>query len=166
MANTKTSPNSTSAKAVAIDVLKKELTTNNIKFPEDASLETLEALSKAFIVKTKQEESSIEKGNNKFAEMEKLIRVKVICNNPEKRSHKGEFIGAGNSFGTIRAFVPYNCSTAEDMMVPRGLVEVLRHREYLHVREYTDKERHNLGTAIMHTNTYSKEFTIIELPME
>lgn len=152
-----------------IETIKKRLDLVNVKYPEDATLETLVALNAAYDAKEGSVDSKgldTAKGIDALQTLEEPIRIKLICNNPEKRAHKGEYFGVGNSFGTLKAFVPYNCSTADDMMVPRGLVEVIRMREYLHVRELTEKERRETGSAVMHITQYSKEFTVVELPME
>lgn len=152
----------------AIRTYKYQLDLLGIKYPEDASLDTLVALRKAFneINNVAKEVNNELKSAEALNTMEDKVRVRIICNNPNKRAYKGEFFGAGNAYGAIRAFVPYNCSTAQDMMVPRGILNAMAHREFLHVRELTDKERRESGVAVQHVTSYSKEFTIIELPMD
>lgn len=151
-----------------IETLKSRLDLVNIKYEADATLETLVALTAAFQDKENFESTGLNtvKGLDSLQTIEKPVRVKIVCNNPEKRAHKGEYFGVGNSFGTIKAFVPYNCSTADDMFVPLGLLEVIKMREYLHIRELSERERRESGGAVMHTTSWSKEFTVIELEME
>lgn len=148
-----------------LNTIKKELTKFGVEYEETASQEVLQAILTAF--EKKSEAIKLASAvKNTGEDLEKPIRVKVVCNNPAKNSYQGEFFGAGNRNGYIRAFVPYNCATAEDMFVPQGLLNVLRHRKFLHVRELSDRERKESGASIMHTTTYSPEFTIIELPMD
>lgn len=150
---------------LAVENYKKQLDLLGVKYPAKASLDTLVALRSAFDsidTADKKTVAAIE-GSESLRKMEEPVRVKVICNNPQKRAHKGEFFGVGNSYGMLRAFVPYNCSMAEDMCIPRGLLEVIKMREYLHVRELTEKERRETNSAVMHVTSYSKEFTVIEL---
>lgn len=152
----------------AIETYKKQLDLLGIVYPNDASLETLVALRKAFeeISKVTKEVVSDNTGQRTVNDMEDRVRIRLICNNPAKRAHKGEFFGVGNEFGYIRSFIPYNCSAADDMIIPKGFLGVLEHREFLHVRELTDKERRDTGSAVQHITSYAKEFTIIELPMD
>lgn len=150
-----------------IETLKNRLDLVNVKYEADATLETLVALTSAFQDKEEITSAGMDtiKGLDSLQTIEEPIRVKIVCNNPEKRAHKGEYFGVGNSFGTIKAFVPYNCSTADDMFVPRGLIEVIKMREYLHIRELTERERRESGGSVMHITSWSKEFTVIELDM-
>lgn len=150
-----------------VEALKSRLDLVNVKYDQDASLETLVALTAAFQDTGEVASTGMNtaKGLDSLQTIEEPIRVKIVCNNPEKRAHKGEYFGVGNSFGTIKAFVPYNCSIADDMFVPRGLIEVIKMREYLHVRELDERERRESGGAVMHTTSWSKEFTVIELEM-
>lgn len=149
----------------AVETYKNQLDLMGVKYPNDASLDVLVALKAAFLEMhdVAKESSSSVSGQQALGSMEEPVRVKVVCNNPQKHGMKGEFFGVGNSFGMIRTFVPYNCSTAEDMMIPRGIIGVLRHREFLQARELSEKERRDSGSAIMHKTSYAKEFTVIEL---
>lgn len=149
----------------AIETYKNQLDLMGVKYPNDASLDTLVALKTAFLEmhNVAKEASQALSGQQSLGSMEEPVRVKVVCNNPQKHGMKGEFFGVGNSFGMIRTFVPYNCAIAEDMMIPRGIIGVLRHREFLQARELSERERRDSGSAVMHKTSYAKEFTVIEL---
>lgn len=89
----------------------------------------------------------------------KLVRVRIQCMNPLKKSLQGEVFTVSNSIiGTYRKFVPYNIESEEGWMVPQIMLNMLRERQFNNVRY----ERKN-GVNVPKANLV-KEFAIEVLP--
>ena len=64
-------------------------------------------------------------------EARRLVRVVVVCMNPNKKDWPGEIITTGNSVvGTLKKFVPFNVEAGYH--VPHMIYELLRDRKYQH----------------------------------
>lgn len=64
-------------------------------------------------------------------EANKLVRVRVTCMNPNKKSWPGEIFSISNSvIGTVKKFIPFNIE--EGYHVPAVLITMLKERQYQH----------------------------------
>jgi len=73
-------------------------------------------------------ETKNQRRSRKLKEANRLVRVTIICNHPNKREWDGEILTGGNSYiGSIKKFVPYN--SEEPYHVPRILLNVLEDRQ-------------------------------------
>lgn len=72
----------------------------------------------------------------------KLIRVNVVCMNPNKVNLTGEIITAGNAVcPTQRKFVPFN--TPEGFHIPNIIYNVLKEKQFqMSVTKHTPKGEH------------------------
>jgi len=91
--------------------LKHDLDLMGVAYPATASDKTLAALLK------KAMNSDVDEPSNKVkagasSTMQRALKkrnVMVICNNPNKKDLRGDFVTSGNSvIGVIREFVPFN----------------------------------------------------------
>lgn len=131
-----------------MEAIKERLDLMGVKYHHNAKLETLktlldkelkgstETVAKADDVKTNEA--------NLYKDAFKLVRCAIHCNNPGKRQLKGEFTTVGNSVhGHHTFFVPYNCSEAEDFVLPVIVVTALRERRFLSKAEEMVKDIHD-----------------------
>lgn len=73
------------------------------------------------------------------AEATKLVRVKVICRNPEKANWNGEVFSAGNRVvGYQKKFVPFG-SHHPGWHIPYILYLFIKEKMYLHTTEIKDR---------------------------
>ena len=73
-------------------------------------------------------ESDNERRSRKQKEASELIRIRLVCMNPNKKEWEGEVITAGNStVGTFKKYIPFNAD--EGWHVPRIIYNQLVERE-------------------------------------
>lgn len=138
--------------------LKARLDQMNVKYHHNASLDTLRGLLKEELGEPKKEEPKQERFNIMRSPANELVRCAITCMNPHKKDWQGEIFTAGNAYGTIRKFVPYNCEAAQSWHVPRIILEAMKSREYL----TTNLQHTTKGDKI--NQIFLPEFTIVELP--
>lgn len=89
----------------------------------------------------------------------KLIRVRIQCMNPLKKSMQGEVFTVSNSVvGTYRKFVPYNVESEEGWLVPQIMLNMIKERKFNQIR-YEKKNGLQIPKAHL-----VKEFAIEILP--
>lgn len=89
----------------------------------------------------------------------KLIRVRIQCMNPLKKSMQGEVFTVSNSVvGTYRKFVPYNVESDEGWLVPQIMLNMIKERKFNQIR-YEKKNGLQIPKAHL-----VKEFAIEILP--
>ncbi len=123
--------------------------------------EALEAAEEEVkVTKAKRAKSAAELRMEAKKEATKLIRVKIINNNP-RNTRFGEVVTTGNSLihPPIRKTVPYNCEAAEAYHLPKIMLETLKERKYVHRSVRTDKKTGRL----IEKEEVRPEFTFIEL---
>ena len=88
-----------------------------------------------------------------------LIRIRVVCMNPNKKEWEGEIITAGNAaVGTFKKYVPFNAD--DGWHVPHIIYEQLLHRECQTFVAAKDTRGNTIRRPRM-----IKEFAIEVLPM-
>lgn len=104
------------------------------------------------------EESANERRYRKKQEANELIRIRLVCMNPNKKEWEGEIITAGNSVvGTFKKYVPFNAD--EGWHVPRIIYNQLAQRECQTFVTKTDKRGNTTRSGKI-----IKEFAIEILP--
>ncbi|MNQ52899.1 hypothetical protein D3C85_669280 [compost metagenome] len=94
-------------------------------------------------------------------EATKLVRIRISCMDPKKQDLPGEFFTVANEFiGTVRKYVPFGEATDGGYHVPACILEMLKTREFLHIRTVT----HPVTKEISTKTRYVKEFAIEILP--
>lgn len=92
-----------------------------------------------------------------LAEQMRLIRIRVTNMDPKKKDLHGEVLTVANRFiGTVRKFVPFGAATENGYHVPFCIYNMLKDREFLHVRSFTDPNTRQLRQE----TKYLKEFAI------
>lgn len=87
----------------------------------------------------------------------KPVRVRVTCLNPSKKDLRGEWVCAGNSvIGSQKVFVPYN-EAANEWVLPRIIVDVLKGRQYLRPIKSGSK------VGALQRSVFTPEFDVVEL---
>ena len=80
-----------------------------------------------------------------IAEFTKMVRVQVVCLNPQKKDLPGEFFTVANRYlGTIKRFVPYGGDAMEHgWHIPQIIYEDLKQRKFnqVVVRKVAGKEQ-------------------------
>lgn len=136
------------------------------KLEEDAEKQNLEE-PKEPVKKTPRElraerkinEAEPETKNQRKArlrrEASKLVRVKVVCYDPKKRNHKGDFFSVSNSaIGSFRRFIPYNNQAG--WHVEQVFVDLLREKEFQSFEHDTDSRGNDIKRAVL-SPAYSVE---------
>lgn len=148
---------------LATDELRQQLELMGLKPHHNAKYETLkELLDENIKPKTKEITSTQSSRVALRKACIKMVRIRLQCMNPAKAQFKGEYFTSGNDVvGTIRDFVPYNCEEAEDMLVPRILVNCIKERMYTRA---TDKPK-NRGfvEGVQQNVQLVPEFVVAEL---
>lgn len=94
-------------------------------------------------------------------EATKLIRIRISCMDPKKQDLPGEFFTVSNEYiGVVRKYVPFGEATDGGWYVPACILEMLKTREFLHVKTVT----HPVTKEISVKTRYVKEFAIEILP--
>lgn len=147
---------------VAVDEsqeIKNRLDLMGIKYHHNASLRTLKQLLADAVQPAAKATPTVTSRQALAQDALRLIRCQITCMNPSKKDWVGETITSGNSIiGTVRKFIPFNCEAAESYHIPKILVDVLKGRKYLQVREIKSRSGSTQDTY------YVPEFQIAELP--
>lgn len=89
----------------------------------------------------------------------KLVRVSIICNNPNKREYEGEIFTVQNKYiGVVRKMVPFGVKSEKGFHVPQVLLNVIKERKFQQIT--TRKE----GTQTIVDTALVPEFGITVLP--
>ena len=148
-----------------LDLLKKRADTLGITYSPNIGLDTLKRKINSMLQaeEEKQEADSVaairlKEKNALRNKAKELVRVIVVCNNPNKRNHNGEIFAASNSLvGTIKKFVPF--SNENGWYVPRILLNVIEERKcQILVPSKDGKGRKTTKAKLI------KEFTVTKLP--
>lgn len=71
----------------------------------------------------------------------KLIRLRIVCLNPNKNALQGEiFTVANKHLGIVKKFVPYGEASEEGYHVPNVIYKQLKERKFLEVKTRRDKQ--------------------------
>ena len=104
-------------------------------------------------------ETPTELRNRKRKEALKLVRVRIECMNPMKKSLQGEIFTVSNSvIGTVRKFIPYNVESDDGYHIPQILLTMLQEKKFTKITH--EKKR---GVNIPRSRQV-KEFAIEILP--
>lgn len=104
-----------------------------------------------------ENESDGQKKNRLRREAQALVRVRVSCMNPLKKSLKGELICVSNrNFGTIQRYIPFN----REWHIEKVLYDALVEREYM----VFDREKTGRANIEVVTPRNVPEFNIAVLP--
>jgi len=101
-------------------------------------------------------ESLVQRDTRLNEEANKLIRVRLTCMNPAKKSWPGEIISVRNHvIGTIKKFIPFNAD--EGYHIPQAILNVLKDRHFQQFSTVSvDGKKIKRGKLV-------KEFSIEEL---
>lgn len=149
-----------------VEQIRAQLKMMNVKFHHNANLETLKKLLADSLVKDEPKEPS-KTSQRKTAQQIKreamqLVRCKIICHDPQKKSREGEFITVGNSvIGTFRVFVPYNGERDVEWHIPRIVIDILKRKTCIKSVRETDKNHQHSSLDDVRVG---KAFDIVELP--
>ena len=149
-------------------LLKQRAAVLNLKVHHNLSLARLRALVNEAVKKPKTEvadprvkktpeQLEFERNDRLRKEATRLIRVKVICMNPNKKEWPGELFDAGNRvIGNVRKYVPLD---GRPWHVEQVILNVMEDRKFLHL--YTEVDKH--GNEVNRSKN-EKEFNITILP--
>lgn len=148
-------------------LLKERAAMLNLKVHHNLSLVKLRALVNAAIAPKSVEADPVTKKtpaqlkNEKKVRLRKeatrLVRVKVLCMNPNKKEWPGELFDAGNRvIGNVRKYVPLD---GRPWHVEQIILNVMEDRKFLHL--YTETDNH--GNELNRSKN-EKEFNITILP--
>lgn len=105
-----------------------------ITYAPNATAESIQKKIAEF--KAKTNDVAVKKGPVKKSaieakkEAEKLVRAKITCMNPNKKTYQGEYVSAGNAkIGFVKKFVLFN----EPFHVPQVILNVLKEKKYQRV---------------------------------
>lgn len=103
------------------------------------------------------DETEGQKKNRLRREAQALVRVRVSCMNPAKKSLKGELLCVSNrNFGTIQRYIPFN----REWHIEKVLYDALVEREYM----VFDREKTGRANIEVVTPRNVPEFNIAVLP--
>lgn len=104
-----------------------------------------------------EDETEGQKKNRLRREAQALVRVRVSCMNPAKKSLKGELLCVSNrNFGTIQRYIPFN----REWHIEKVLYDALVEREYM----VFDREKTGRANIEVVTPRNVPEFNIAVLP--
>lgn len=107
----------------------------------------------------KKPESKMEIRRRIQAEALKLVRVSVICHNPNKREYDGEIFTVQNKhIGTVRKMVPFGKKSEKGFHVPQVLLNVIKERKFQQITTRKEGSQTIVDTALV------PEFTVVVLP--
>lgn len=131
------------------------------EYPANAKLDTLKKIM-ASVNAEEAEKEPVKSMAESIDEMLRLVRVSIVCLNPNKKDWKGQHLTVGNSvIGHHTFFVPYNCEQAKDFELPFMVVENLKFREYLDIAPTMQDV--GGGKRIQGAGMFKREFIITEL---
>ena len=80
-------------------------------------------------------------------EMMKLVRCRIVNQNPHKRDLPGEIVTVANKFvGTVRKFIPFGEASENGYHIPQIIYDDLKDRKYQHVMSRTVNGRIEVKT--------------------
>ena len=108
-------------------VLTKDTPPEPVEVSVGGSSEDEESLmKKAYIAETPAQRS-----NRLRKDAHRLIRVRITCMNPNKKSWQGEVFDVGNSvIGMTKKFVPYNIESESGYHIPNIIYKHLKDRQF------------------------------------
>ena len=153
-----------------LETLKTRATTMGIKFHPSISVEVLrKRIEDRMNGKADEPDEDDEDGEKPVAktkaltqrelylEAARLVRVNIVCMNPNKRELSGDIYSVGNAkIGTFKKYIPYK--TPNGYHVPNILLQMLKDRKYQTFVTVTRK-----GVEVKEC-VQMPEFTIAELP--
>lgn len=149
---------------IGIETLRKKIQEKMDGVPEVPETETPPLVAPAVLTKEAEPVAPVKPislRNYLLAEATKLIRIRISCMDPKKQDIPGEYFTVANEhIGTIRKYVPFGESTDGGYHVPACILEMLRSREFLHIKT----ETHPVTKAISVKTRYVREFSIEVLP--
>lgn len=124
-------------KKVELKELKTTADILGITYAPNATAESIRKKIEEFKVKAESADDTDVKANpvqvsavKAKKDAEKLVRVKVTCMNPNKKTYQGEYVSAGNAkIGFIKKFILFN----EPFHVPQMILNVLKEKKYQRV---------------------------------
>jgi hypothetical protein len=165
--------------AAELEALKNRATMLGIPFPGNIGIDALSAKIKDFQEAKEKQESELMSQVELDAQMSRmsvherkmrirqklvseymyLMRVNIVCLNPQKSDLKGEIYTVMNSYlGAVKHYVPYNAQE-HGWHLPRIMVDHLRERKFQQIRVKQDSR----GQRLPETK-WVPEFTVTELP--
>lgn len=118
--------------------------------------ETTEEINET-IIPDKLEKSKFEELRNKEL---KLIRCRIVNNNPDCRDLQGKIYTVGNTYlGMVSKYIPFTSPASDSYHIPYILLKALRRRKYSAVSTV----KNNQGSSVNVIKDYP-EFSIVELP--
>lgn len=148
------------------DILRDKLKDLGYSTSPNASLETLKDKYEAALVEKEKEavnspvESTAELRDKVRKEALKLVRVRIVNVNPNKKDLPGEIFTVANGLiGKQSKFIPYD-EAGESYHIPMCLYNLLKSKTFLQVRTYKDKETKEVKVA----TSYVPEFNLEILP--
>ena len=150
--------------AEELQTLKEKADMLGIKYSNNIGIDTLKAkINEKMESNALKNDTVISKAKLRAQvqqEQLKLIRIRLACMNPAKKSWRGEIFTVANEYlGTVKKFVPYDPRFyTNGYHVPYCIYKLLKRKKFLNISSHEDK-----GKITVHTS-YEPEFSIEVLP--